>query len=183
MKIGVYLNLLEETSGGSYQFNKSIYESIVSEQINCDHQFFFIFEENNSLSVKPDIALPSKNWHRLYYLFQLCIEIFSLRFKKRRNFLQNCRASWMNRKLQASGVQALWAVNPLSYPINVPYITTSWDIAHLVTPYFKEISEPPKLIIKRDNDCKSVFQNAFRIIVGTDYGKKQLSNLYLISPP
>lgn len=181
MKIGVYLNLSEETSGGSYQFNKSIYESIVSEQINCDHQFFFIFEENNSLSVKPDIALPSKNWHRLYYLFQLCIEIFLLRFKKRKNFLQNCRASWMNKKLHASGVQALWAVNPLSYPVNVPYITTSWDIAHLVTPYFKEISEPPKLIIKRDNECKSVFQNAFIIIVGTDYGKKQLSNLYLIS--
>jgi glycosyltransferase involved in cell wall biosynthesis len=63
-----------------------------------------------------------------------------------------------------------------------PYITTSWDIAHKITPYLPEFSGLGNQTKKRDNVAKKVFAKAYKIVVGTSVGKDELMNVYGINP-
>jgi glycosyltransferase involved in cell wall biosynthesis len=75
-------------------------------------------------------------------------------------------------------VDAVWAVQPLGVPVNRPFFTTSWDIAHKITPYFSEVSDNGKLLKKRDKVASEVFSRAMRIIVGTEVGKREIELAY-----
>jgi glycosyltransferase involved in cell wall biosynthesis len=72
----------------------------------------------------------------------------------------------------------VWAVNPLNYPLSFPYLTTSWDIAHKITPYFTELAATKNQLVRSDKICESVFARAFKIIVGTVHGKNEISMSY-----
>jgi glycosyltransferase involved in cell wall biosynthesis len=178
MRIAVLLSLSEKTSGGSFQFNKTIYETLIKERQDFQHELFFVFEQHNQIGIEPDLALPSKFQHRLYFLRQYARELLVSLFTRKKFALINCRSAWLNRKLLANNIEAVWAVNPLSIPLDLPYITTSWDISHKITPFFKEISESGLQLIKRDKICESVFSKAYRIVVGTEHGKNEISNSY-----
>jgi glycosyltransferase involved in cell wall biosynthesis len=181
MKIAILLNLADKTSGGAFQFNATIYETLFAKQSSIHHKLFFVFEGDNQLGARPDLALPSRLHYRFYFLLQLIKELF-LSFSHRKKIsLDNCRSSWLNRKLLANDVKAVWSVNPLSMVIDLPYLTTSWDISHKVTPYFKEISDSGLQLARQDKICRSVFARAFKIIVGTQIGKEELSNAFGIS--
>jgi glycosyltransferase involved in cell wall biosynthesis len=181
MKIAVLLNLADKTSGGSFQFNAMIYETLIARQSNVQHELFFVFEEHNDLGARPDLALPSRFNYRFYFLLQLTKEIFLFFFNMKKISLDNCRSSWLNRQLLANDVRAVWSVNPLNMIIDLPYLTTSWDISHKVTPYFKEISDSGLQLARQDKIYRSVFARAFKIIVGTQIGKEELSNAFGIS--
>jgi glycosyltransferase involved in cell wall biosynthesis len=181
MKIAILLNLADKTSGGSFQFNSMIYETLFARQSNFHHELFFVFEGDNDLGARPDLALPSRLHHRFYFLLQLIKEVFLFISRMKKISLDNCRSSWLNRKLLAHDVKAVWSVNPLEMVINLPYLTTSWDISHKVTPYFKEISDSVFQLARQDKICRSTFERAFKIIVGTQIGKEELSNAFGIS--
>ena len=181
MKTAILLNLADKTSGGSFQFNAMIYETLFAKRSSIHHKLFFVFERDNDLGANPDLALPNRLEYRFYFSLQLIKEIFFFVSRMKKISLDNCRSSWLNRKLLAHDVKAVWSVNPLSMVINLPYLTTSWDISHKVTPYFKEISDSGVQLAKQDEICKYVFARAFKIIVGTQIGKDELSNAYGIS--
>jgi glycosyltransferase involved in cell wall biosynthesis len=182
MKIAILLNLSDETSGGSYQFNKSIYESLITKRQVFRHELFFVFQKRNQVGSMPDLALPTIIQHRFYFLKQFVKEIFNSILSRNKISIENCRSSWLNRNFLANDIKAVWSVNPLSTPLDLPYLTTSWDISHKITPYFKEISGSGIILDKRDQVCKSVFRKAFRIIVGTEHGKNEIFNSYGINP-
>ena len=181
MKIAILLNLSDETSGGSYQFNKSIYESLITKRQDFRHELFFLFQKKNQLRADPDLALPSIMQHRFYFLKQLVKEIITGILSRKKISIENCRSSWLNEKFLANDIKAVWSVNPLSTPLDLPYLTTSWDVSHKITPYFKEISASGVILDKRDKVCESVFRRAFRIIVGTERGKNEIINSYGIN--
>ena len=181
MKIAILLNLADKTSGGSFQFNSMIYETLFARQSNIHHELFFVFEGDNDLGARPDLTLPSRLHHRFYFLLQLIKEIFLFISRMKKISLDNCRSSWLNRKLLAHDVKAVWSVNPLDMVIDLPYLTTSWDISHKVTPYFKEISDSVLQLARRDKLCRTTFERAYKIIVGTQIGKEELSNAFGIS--
>jgi glycosyltransferase involved in cell wall biosynthesis len=181
MKIAILLNLADKTSGGAFQFNSMIYETLFAKQSSIHHKLFFVFEGDNQLGARPDLALPSRLHYRFYFLLQLIKELFLFFSHRKRISLDNCRSSWLNRKLLANDVKAVWSVNPLSMVIDLPYLTTSWDISHKITPYFKEISDSGLQLARQDKICRSVFARAFKIIVGTQIGREELSNAFGIS--
>jgi|1048.fasta_scaffold08437_1 glycosyltransferase involved in cell wall biosynthesis len=181
MKIAILLNLADKTSGGSFRFNSMIYQALLAQQSSIHHELFFIFEKDNDLATRPDLALPNKLHYRFYFSFQLIKEIFFFVSRRKMISLDNCRSSWLNRKLHAHDVKAVWSVNPLSMMISLPYLTTSWDIAYKITPYFKEFTDSGMQLAKQDKISRSVLAGAFKIIVGTQIGKEQISNAFGIS--
>jgi glycosyltransferase involved in cell wall biosynthesis len=178
MKIAILLNLSDETSGGSYQFNKIIYTSLIESRHDIRHQLFFVFESYNQLGAIPDLSLPSKFKHRLYFLITFIKELYFGIKRREKISLESCRSAWLSQKLLANEVKAVWAVNPLNTPLNFPYLTTSWDIAHKITPYFPELVATKNQLVRRDKICESVFARAFKIIVGTVHGKNEISISY-----
>jgi len=181
MKTAILLNLGDETSGGSFQFNAMIYETLLAKRSSNHHDLFFVFEKDNDLGARPDLALPNRFQYRLYFSWQLIKEIIRFIYQMKKISLDNCRSSWLNRKLIAHDVKAVWSVNPLSTALTLPYLTTSWDISHKVTPFFKEIADSGEQLAKQDKICQAVFAQAYKVIVGTQIGKDELSNIFGVS--
>ena len=178
LNIAVFLELSEEQSGGSFKFNKLIYDNLLSRKDELEHKLYFVFNSRNELGLKPDIALPSIFQHRISLVNTFIQQLLKFLLRGQRISLQNCQSAFLNKKLSKLEIRAVWSVNPLASPTNVPFVTTSWDISHKVTPYFPEISESGNALAKRDRICKSVFDQAFRIIVGTDQGRNELESVY-----
>ena len=181
MKVAVLFDLSSAASGGGFTFNKLIYDEIVELSSKSQIEFVKVHSRANSLNAVPDIAIPGK-WHHKLHVFQSIIrQLFSTRVFRHGVSLRVAQASSLNSVLLNNGVEFVWAVQPLSTPINIPYMTTSWDISHRITPYFPEISGFGEIFAERDKVARHVFERAFRIVVGTDRGAREIECAYGIN--
>jgi glycosyltransferase involved in cell wall biosynthesis len=178
VKIAVFLELKNPKSGGAYSFNKLIFENLSKNRAFYEHEILLVFSKKNSVNALPDIPMPGKTQYRFWFLKSMVTQLFSLSILKLRLNLESCRGAYIDRILTKHKVDAVWAVQPLGIPVNRPFFTTIWDIAHKITPYFPEVSQGGKLLRNRDKVCSSVFSRAMRIIVGTEIGKKEIEVAY-----
>ncbi len=182
MRIAVLFDLASPQMGGSYSFNEMIFNSLSRNQSKYSHQVLTVYEEKNNLGLRPDIALPGKIRYRIEFLKTLLSQIGFGSFLKNGVNLENCRSASIRSTLKKNNIDVVWAVQPLGHRLDIPYLTTSWDISHRITPYFPEISFKESQIDQREKICTSVFSGAFRIIVGTDRGKQEIITAYGVNP-
>lgn len=178
MKIAVFFELNGSQIGGAFSFNKMIFENLSKNRSLLKHELLFVFSKQNALNARPDIPLPGKFQYRLGYIASILRQVFNWRILTSGINLESCRSAYLDRLLVKHGVDAVWAVQPLGVPVNRPFFTTSWDIAHKITPYFSEVSDNGKLLKKRDKVASEVFSRAMRIIVGTEIGKREIELAY-----
>lgn len=178
MKIAVFFELNGSQIGGAFSFNKMIFESLSKNRSLLKHELLFVFSKQNVLNTRPDIPLPGKFQYRLGYIASILRQVFNWRILTSGINLESCRSAYLDRLLVKHRVDAVWAVQPLGVPVNRPFFTTSWDIAHKITPYFSEVSDNGKLLKKRDKVASEVFSRAMRIIVGTEVGKREIELAY-----
>ena len=178
MKIAVFFELNGSQIGGAFSFNKMIFENLSKNRSLLKHELLFVFSKQNVLNARPDIPLPGKFQYRLGYIASILGQVFNWRILTSGINLESCRSAYLDRLLVKHTVDAVWAVQPLGVPVNRPFFTTSWDIAHKITPYFSEVSDNGKLLKKRDKVASEVFSRAMRIIVGTEVGKREIELAY-----
>ena len=88
----------------------------------------------------------------------------------------------INRKLQKSKIDIVWSLEPMSFPLAIPYVTTLWDIQHRITPFFPEVSSEDDQWIKRERAVSRVLRQAALILVGTQRGLDEIRNAYGLEP-
>jgi glycosyltransferase involved in cell wall biosynthesis len=181
MRIAVLFDLASPEMGGSYSFNKMIFDNLVKNQSKHKHQFLTAYKDGN-MGVRPDIALPGKIRYRVGFVRSLLSQIEFGGFLKNGVDLEACRSASIRSTLKKHDIDLVWAVQPLGFKLDIPYLTTSWDIAHRITPYFPEVSSKRGQMLKRERICASVFSGAFRIIVGTERGKQEITTAYGVNP-
>ena len=178
MRIAVLFDLTSPEMGGSYSFNKLIFDSLAKNKSEYNHEFLTVYENRNSVGESPDIALPGRIRYRLDFLKSLLSQIGLGKFLKRGISVETCRGASLHSILKKNAIDVLWAVQPLGVQVGIPYLTTSWDISHRITPYFPEVSSSGAQMLKREKVCKTVFFGAFRLIVGTNRGKQEITSAY-----
>ena len=178
MRIAVLLDLTSPEMGGSFSFNKLIFDSLARNKPKYKHEFLTIYKKANSFGLNPDIAMPGKFRYRLDFLKSLLSQVGLGEFLKGGINLETCRSACLHSVLKKNSIDVLWAVQPLGVQIDIPYLTTSWDISHKITPYFPEVSSSGAQFAKREKVCKSVFSGAFRIVVGTSRGAQEIIAAY-----
>ena len=182
MRIAILFNLEKPESGGSYSFNKMIFDYIVENRANYTHELLTVYNRDTETRISPDILLPSSYQYRKFYLKCLLNQVFKGNLIRKRINLEICRSASLNSLLLKNKIDVVWAVQPLGVPLNRPYVTTSWDISHKITPYFPEVCQNGIELKRREKVSLSVFQRAYRIIVGTKTGREELSIAYGINP-
>ena len=182
MRIAVLFDLENPEMGGSYAFNKMIFDEIQSMKHSSSHEFITLYSRNNTTGLSPDVFLPTRFEYRYAFLKTLIIQFLSLKFLRNGFDLGKCRAGFLNDVFLKCNISAVWAVQPLGVPVNRPYVTTSWDIAHKITPYLPDFSIDGNQIEKRDKVAKAVFSRAYKIVVGTNRGKDELEKVYGVNP-
>lgn len=178
MKIAVFFELNGSQTGGAFSFNKMIYEYLSKNRSSFHHELLFVFSKQNVLNALPDIPLPGKFKYRLDYLLAILKQVLNWNVLESGINLESCRSAYLDKLLIKNKVDSVWAVQPLGVPVNRPFFSTSWDIAHKITPYFPEVSKKGRRLKKRDEVASKIFSRAMRIIVGTEVGKREIELAY-----
>ena len=178
MRIAVFFELSNARAGGAYSFNEMILKNLLKNKDLYKHELLLVFSKQNALNATPDIPFPGKIQYKLAFLISFLKQVFDSNILTVGVNLESCRSAHLDRLLIKYKVDAVWAVQPLGVPVNRLFFTTSWDIAHKITPYFPEISDNGKLLKKRDKVASEIFSRATRIIVGTEVGKREIELAY-----
>lgn len=182
MRVAVLFDLSSPKSGGAYSFNKLIFDSLCRNKSQYKHDFLTVFDTQNCVGAIPDIALPTKLKYRVSFIKTVLQKNLLSKIRKSGISWEICRGAALNSIFKKNDIDVVWAVQPISVPLEIPYLTTSWDISHRITPYFPELSSASAQREKRDKICASTFSGAFRIIVGTNRGKQEIIEAYGVNP-
>jgi glycosyltransferase involved in cell wall biosynthesis len=178
MKIAILFDLASPQMGGSYTFNKMIFDVVGKYRNDKKHDFLTIYREENSIGIRPDICMPTRAEQKFYFIKTFLKQLFSKKFISDGINLEICHAAALNSIIEKNQIDVVWAVQPLGVRLACPYITTSWDIAHRITPYLPEFSKNLNEVRNREKVAASVFAGAYKVVVGTNRGKNELESIY-----
>ena len=179
MKVGVFLGDRPPDMGGGYTFQQDIFESLGTLAQQSRHRF---------------VVFGS---HRYGELYGGKAAFKSLEFVeyKRPGVLQRAlgaaqrdlpflRIAWPTRRaldkaMYEHGIDIAWFVTPTAMPIDVPYITTVWDLMHLTHPWFPEVAAG-KDWISRDLSFRELLRRATFVVTGTESGRTEIERFYQV---
>lgn len=182
MRIGILFSPVSPTAGGSFTFVDQILRTILNHSKNSKNQFVFISNDFSGLSdISLDVETIKLNDFRVARILALRAAATSItKFLLRKGVIDFAaiRGYAINRKLEKSNIDIVWSLEPMSFPLAVPYVTTLWDIQHRITPFFPEASSQDDQWIKRERSVSRVLRQASLILVGTQRGADEIRNAY-----
>lgn len=177
MHVGVFLGEFRPDLGGGYTFVNNVAESFFTVAGESRHQFsLFCPPETATLLRKRDlpanitvVELPMRGVAgRAIATLKHVVPIFGFFWR------------WpcaLERAASTHGVELMWFVGGFFDTLDMPYITTVWDVQHLTHPWFPEVSsgwrwEYRELFLKRH------LRRATAVITGTKVGRSELASFY-----
>lgn len=88
--------------------------------------------------------------------------------------------SRLARASKSLGIDLMWFVGGLHDTLDVPYITTVWDVQHLTHPWFPEVSARGRWDY-RESFLTRHLRRATKIITGTETGRNELVHFYRLA--
>jgi glycosyltransferase involved in cell wall biosynthesis len=186
MKVGVFFPSVKPISGGGYTFEQEILQALLELSTESHHEFSLYFIGSSSRSKEP---LPSAKNIRAQRLK------FPKKIPPRRMFLSEIakKMGWENLVItpqaplqtaaEHDGIQLMWFVTTIYWPVEVPYIATMWDIQHRLQPWFPEVSHKgPGGWDYRETHYANFLRRATQIIVPNQAGQNELELFYQIPP-
>jgi glycosyltransferase involved in cell wall biosynthesis len=182
MKIGIFVSGLDQKAGGAFSISHQILRFLSENKIDIGHDLVLITESPFETSKLQNLVIPGI-WRR-----RLSNLVFGLRtiIRCRGKFVSidfnQIRAHSLSDFLKQADVSVVWAVQPLSGPLSIPYVTTSWDIAHRISPFFPEFSsESNGEWLRREKSTLQTLQRAMGVVVGTQTGAEEVVVAYGIN--
>lgn len=184
MKVGLYLTGNPPTTGGEFTFEHEIYRSLLELGVETRHQFVvFGWDDDQNLSSSTDgiqhLVLARSTPRR--------VALKGLRIgagvaKKFRHPTQPIHVqSRIEELISRNQIDLMWYLTPSCATLEVPYITTVWDLQHRLQPFFPEVSQLG-IWENRERWISLTLRRATAIVSGTNVGKKEIQNFFSIPP-
>jgi len=179
MKVGVVLPNISAEVGGGHTFEKEVFTSFLEEARLSTHDYTVF---SNSFSIEKTISKSNLlNVHFVKHpppgLIQRGVRgiffILGHIFPRLSN-----RNESVYRKYQ---IDVMLFFSPLHPPIDLPYVTTVWDLEHRKQPWFPEVSNRG-VWYNRERGYSNTLGRASFIITGTECGKEEIIRFYNIPP-
>jgi glycosyltransferase involved in cell wall biosynthesis len=185
MKIGIYIGKLKPDVGGGFSLESTILNSLLETKSN--HEFYIISSQ------KIDIPLKSNFFSIPLYEKDNLLQ--NIRFKKFiikvvNSININCNNKYLKYNFSLSNrieklihkynIDIMWFIAPGHISVKIPYITTSWDLAHRAAPFFPEVSITGWRWEDRENYYLNILPKATYILTGTFAGKDEIIHFYNI---
>jgi glycosyltransferase involved in cell wall biosynthesis len=181
MRIGVLIPNLDARAGGSYTFVECLVNELSIKNINHHEVVFLTTSKNSKIKAQRGIEtliIPSKYFSRVTRLAGL-VALAVKALKNRQLFdMELANGYHLSKFLKSEKIDMVWSLEPLGFPLNMPYATTHWDLAHRVTPAFPEFSGTNGEWKRREKRNKSVLQRATLICTGTQQGFHEIQSAY-----
>jgi len=185
LRIGVLVGNLSISAGGSYTYSMNIVNYLEKNGLN-DHNFVLICgpSEFEMLNLKfPGRVVPYKShsrW-RLIRVAQYFKSLAQLSASQKQITLDNIQNWNILSVVYNLTLDFIWSIEPLAFPLDIPYLTTVWDLEHRNKPFFPEVSQNGEWD-RRESRYSNVLGKATFIVTGTIVGKQEIVNFYRINP-
>lgn len=181
MRIGVLIGKLDVAAGGSHTYSMQILDYLEENSIP-NFEFTFICERGQFADLKKKFNSPiltyKKNAEsRIPRYVGYLISLLLLFFSKQRITRERVQNRKVISFLENSSFDLIWSIEPLSFSLETPYITTVWDLEHRRQPYFPEVSKNGEWE-RRESGYSRVLAKATYIVTGTHVGKEQIEKFY-----
>ncbi|MBD1807698.1 glycosyltransferase family 4 protein [Microcoleus sp. FACHB-SPT15] len=186
MKVGIFVGELPE-SGGSYTFESELFHSLVNCGAGSGHTFVLY-----SWNQQPPPELSSVQHIQFVSLHRSLKERFRAKLSRTRarllQKLQNPRINFQKEDLYQNfildslvsrGIEITWSLTPGCLTMELPFITTVWDLQHRLQPYFPEVGTQEQWN-KREQFYTTLLKRASFIIAGTEAGKSEIERFYQV---
>ncbi|MDY5684135.1 MAG: glycosyltransferase family 1 protein [Treponema sp.] len=178
MKVGIYLNIPDPTSGGAGSLLSTINEEIKSSNDNI-HDFVFLYEGKKSDGFFKEI--DGMYYYNIGY-FRPFIIVRVINKLLRIIKIKTNRINPFDLIIKKTAIDITWMVQPCCVNTKYPYIYTIWDLGHRTTPYFPEVSRTGWLWQEREDTYQKMVFKASYIITGNEEGKQEILQNYNVNP-
>ncbi len=186
MKVGVVFGTELASNGGSHTFVNDIFDSILKLASKTSHTFTILNfqQENDSVLLEKKIdylsLYPSFKTRWQYRLSVVQKSIFEkLKNPKSKLKQRHWYEKFIVNSLQNNEIDLIWHLVPYCLTLEVPYITTLWDLEHRKQPYFPEVSIQGEWD-HREQLYATTLRRAALIFVGTKEGKAEIEQFYQV---
>jgi glycosyltransferase involved in cell wall biosynthesis len=189
MRVGIVLTENLPEAGGSYTYVGSIIDGLLQLTDASKHQFIVL---GNSPTVPPQLQGRSAleyacipNPQQEPTSEKVARNLSRILYKIRHPSAQVEGESWYGRQLsellRSQQIDLIWQLSPGILTSEVPFITTVWDLAHRIHPYFPEVNTNPLLNwAARERLYLDTLPRAAYIITGTTAGRTEIERFYQV---
>jgi len=180
MRVGIYPGLAEPTDGGSFTIVSELCRALAS-RVGQDRHEFVVLAPKRSFALQSacrgmsvltleDRVLPISTLGRIRQK-ATSLAHHAAGF----DWAPNCAA---DRFLRANSIDMAWYSSVWScLTLNIPYLTTVWDIQHRLQPFFPELSARREWDV-RERLFSSVLRRAGLVVAGTEAGRDEIERFY-----
>lgn len=190
MRIGIYIpSNTSPNDGGSFGYYSQLLKTILNTQ--TQHQFVILgtkssienFKKNNILSNDLAVINIASSSDLQLFLLRLFSRLFSLFFLKNINaFLNNKISDRYAAIFKDKKINFIYNLVPGEYlTLDIPYITTVWDVGYKNVNQFPEVSGHTEYM-KRDSKYNLLLSRASLIAVESEAGKNDVIFYFRIKP-
>lgn len=187
MKVGIFLrNHLPEVGGG-YTFASEIFQSLV--KLGAGSRHTFVLYSYNKTPPKEILSVQHIQFISLYRSFEerLRSKIYrtatailrKLQHPGSQFKIEGWYDKFIMQSIVTNCVDITWSLMPGCLTMEVPYITTVWDLQHRLQPYFPEVGTEGQWY-GRENSYTKILRRASFIITGTEAGKAEIERFYQV---
>ena len=180
MRVALYPGLAAPTDGGSFTFVSEICRTLAARAGQGRHEFVVVAPKHgfpfqsacrglNVLTLE-DGVLPISTLARFRHKAE--------RFAYRVAGFSSTPNHEADSFLVAHGIDFVWYPSAWScLTLDVPYLTTVWDLQHRLQPFFPEVSSGRQWD-NRERRLSSVLRRASLVVTGTQTGREEIERFY-----
>ena len=191
MKVGVFLKNFRPEIGGGSTFETEVLRSLIQYAAVSGHTFVvlsWVKELEKELSNKSVQFLPLQGSYlglsleeRIKYKFAKTVNSI---FERLRFSGQLPVENLVEKFIVKNGIEVMWylELGTYDYPtMELPYITTVWDLEHRTQPHFPEVSSGGRWE-RRESSYGIKIRRAATSITGTEAGKAEIERFCQVAP-
>ena len=184
MKVGVYLGDSVPQLGGGFTFEEEVCQSLVRHASETQHKFVLVTsapsEQVSQLPGSMDVISVRRSLSRRISK-RLSAEGQKVANRIRSSGTRRPVVMDAERSLAESGVELVWSLNFNTPVLEIPFITTVWDLQHRLQPIFPEVSTQGHWEA-RERHFGRTLRRATAVIAGTEAGKREITSFYQVPP-
>jgi len=185
MNIGVFIRDISPNEGGGFTFQETVVETLASRPTQYNLTIFHYGPQKNNSSKIRYLSLGKRVGllnHLLYDVILRPLQPLSL--KLRRGFKFNFPypyGSKLDKYVRKNNIDLILFPAPDFEAVDVPYISTVWDLEHRAQPYFPEVSRKGEWR-RRQKFFEKFLPRASFVITGTEVGKTEIVRFFDVAP-
>lgn len=189
MKVAIYVpKLSQPEAGGEYYYYYIFFKKLIEHKTK--HDFVFILNRNNKSEFEKLFGVDGKTI--------LCIDALSVpdiffnrslqkildfcKWNSLSHYFQTRIEKSITKKLDSAGIQFVYNLGVNEFvSLDIPFLSTVWDLAHRNLPFFPEVSSHGEFN-KRETRYRQIISRAAFISVESESGKNDLVFYYQKKP-